>query len=620
MNLRAQLVGQLAGALPAAAQLPEGYALELVSDRKECQHCGGRLRRARTSTHRPVGLMFGQPLLRRVQKECVRCKQTESPDIYHQLVPRQGKYAYDLIVEVGLARLRDLRQDAEICRDLERRWGLSLPLSAIGLLVNSFLDGLAAVHQAHAPVLRRQLEHDGGYALHLDGTCEPGTDVIFTAMAAPQQWMLQVGKMTTENASSIGKLLVRTVEHFGTPLAVMRDLSANIKRAKQEVIPEVRDLICHYHFLENVGSKLCGKPHAELTKALRRANTRVALRSLRKDLVRGSKRCSSPLSAEQIERLTSHPNEAAELDAVTLRRLVAYLLLRWLADYGTDLHGEYFPFDLPILAFYRRGRQLGEWLDTVIALEGFPDRTFSTLRTMSRHLAPLRQDAELVAAAERLEKAAASFEELRQVLRLTQLSREPLLRGRELTESREKIETIPTRMKEWREVLRKRMSREKDTDKRDDQRTVLNYLETYHKQLVGHVIPLEGRSESLLVSRTNNVLEQRFGTTKKGLRRKVGAKKLTRHIQAMRAEALLVANLDDALYLDLVYGGSLANLPARFADYWSIAQIIRRERQQPKKDHPLPTSKKALRQPNLLDNLEQMLTIFAHRETDKTAA
>ena len=46
-------------------------------------------------------------------------------------------------------------------------------------------------------------------------------------------------------------------------------------------------------------------------------------------------------------------------------------------------------------------------------LPEFPQRELSTLKTMARHLASLREDAEVVAAAQRLEKAAALFEELR---------------------------------------------------------------------------------------------------------------------------------------------------------------------------------------------------------------
>jgi len=54
-----------------------------------------------------------------------------------------------------------------------------------------------------------------------------------------------------------------------------------------------------------------------------------------------------------------------------------------------------------------------------------------------------------------------------------------------------------------------------------------------------------------------------------------------------------------------VCDGSLAHLPAVIAKYWDLAQATRAERLQSKTDHPLPTSKKQLCNPQLLDNLKQ---------------
>jgi len=607
LKLRFQLVGSLPGPLPRACQLPKHYSLEVASDREACLHCSGPLWRVRTSTHYPLGLMLGRPRVRLIHKQCSTCQQADSLEAYYQYVPPGGNYAYDLIVEVGLARLCDHRQDAEIQRDLQERWGWSPPASSIGQLAHSFLDGLAAIHGVHIPVLRQRLAEDGGYALHLDGTCEPGTEVTFAGFAGSRGWTLEVAKMTTENAPEISKLLRRCVEHFGTPLAVVRDLSKNIEKAKQEVIADVPDLICHYHFLENVGTKLCEKPHAQLTNALRRLKIRPALSSLRKELVRWSRK-GTPLSATQIDHLLSHPEQIAELDAVALRRFVVYVLLRWVEDFGADLRGEYFPFDLPSLAFYRRGQRLGEWVSELLAAENFPQREFSTLQTMARHLASLREDPQVVAAAERLEKAGALFEELRQILRLSSQPHERLLRGRGPCEGREVVETLPQRLKQWRDRLRQRNGRERDQDKRADQKTVLGYLEKYQKQLVGHVIPLPGREKPLVVARTNNLAEHRFGSIKQGARRKVGAKKLTRYLQAMRAEELLVPNLADPEYVEIVCPGGLANLPATFAKHWHLAQAIRAERQEPTTDHPLPTTKNQIRHPRLLERIKQTVS------------
>ena len=619
MKLRFHLVGSQPGPLPRACQLPKHYSLEVASDREACLPCGGSLRRVRTSTHYPLGLMLGRPRVRLIHKQCSTCHQADSLEAYYQYVPPGGNYAYDLIVEVGLARLRDHRQDAEIQRDLQERWGWSPPASSIGQLAHSFLDGLAAIHRVHIPVLRQRLAEDGGYALHLDGTCEPGTEVTFAGFAGSRGWTLEVAKMTTENASEISKLLRRCVERFGTPLAVVRDLSKNIENAKKEVIPDVPDLICHYHFLENVGTKLCEKPHAQLTNALRRLKIRPALSSLRKELVRWSRK-GKPLSATQIDHLLSHPEQIAELDAVALRRFVVYVLLRWVEDFGADLRGEYFPFDLPSLAFYRRGRRLGELVSELLAVDNFPQREFSTLQTMARHLASLREDPQVVAAAQRLEKAGALFEELRQILRLSSQPHERLLRGRGPCEGREVVETLPQRLKQWCDRLRQRNGRERDEDQRADQKTVLGYLEKYQKQLVGHVIPLPGREKPLVVARTNNLAEHRFGSIKQGARRKVGAKKLTRYLQAMRAEELLVPNLADPEYVEMVCPAGLANLPAAIAQHWHLAQAIRAERQEPTTDHPMPTTKNQIRNPRLLERIKQTISKIVETISGKSHA
>ena len=507
MKLRFQLLGQSRGRLPACCQLPDGYECEVTSGRTLCGSCSGRLQRVRSSRHRPVGLMLGRPQVRLIHQQCTVCGQVDPLEVYDRLVPPAGNYAYDLIVEVGLARQRDHRQDEEIRGDLMQRWGLSLPLSAIGLLAHSFLDGLAAVHQAHA----------------------------------------------------------------------------------------------------------------KLESALRRLKVRSALRSIRKDLVRWTRK-GVGLSRAQIRELLSDPQAVAELDAPALRRFVAYVLLRWLDDYTADLQGEYFPFDLPSLAFYRRGRQLEEMLRGMVTLEKFPQRELSTLKTIAGHLAPLREDAEVVAVACRLEKSSLLFEELRRLLRL---SREPgagLLRGRGGPEDSSITEQMPSRLASWRERLQQRHDRERDAAKRADQATVLKYLKKYASQLVGHVIELPGQSKPFVALRTNNPAEHRFQRLKQGVRRKVGLKKLTRQVQAMRAEALLVANLEDAEYVRIVLNGNLSNLATELSRHWELSQSIRKERLSRRPEAPIPITKKELRDPDLLETLDETVTKIVETLHEKTRA
>lgn len=606
VRLRFGLARGLPGPLPKACRLPKHYPLELASDRQVCPHCRNKLRRIRTSRHYPVGLMLGQPCVRLVQKKCVACGRLEISEALRGLVPAGGNYAFDLIVEIGLARFRDHRQDGEIQRDLRQRWGLSLPVSSIGSQAHAFLDGLAATHRAHTVQLRQAMTRDDGYALHLDGTCEAGTDILFACFASPRGWTLEIGKISSENVPEISQILQRCVTQFGEPLATMRDLSPNIAQATQKVLPKTHDLICHYHFLENVGTRLCEKPHAKLTGALRRLKIRAILTSLRKDLVRHSRRAEK-LSSKQIDDLLAGRESMTDLEPATGRRFVAFAMLRWLEDFTADLRGEYFPFDLPSLSFYRRGIQLEQLLRPCVEAADFSRQRFSTLHTIARHLATLREDAEVVQAAERLDKAAKLFQQLRDMLRLDSHPRQRLFRSRGPREDRQVAATMKQRLDDWREALRRRIDQERDPDQRADQQVVLDYLRKYEQQLVGHVIPVKEKREPFVVPRTNNLAEHRFGSTKRGVRRKVGTKKLTRHVQAMRAEELLVANLADPEYVKIVCGGGLIHLPATIATNWPKAQSIRASRHTSRNAHPIPITKKQIRQPNLLDKVRTLI-------------
>ena len=619
MKVRDRLVRTAALPMSAATRLPAHYLLDMVSEQTVCEYCQVLLRRQRTSTHYPIGILLGEPHVRSVQKQCLVCRRIYKAEQYCQLVPPHGNHAFDLIVEVGLARFLRHQQNQEIQKELDGRWGLRLPCSTISELAQSFLDYLAATHQAHVPELRERLQQDGGYALHVDGTCEAGTDIVFNAVAGNRGWTLTGCKMAAEDATQIQSLLRRCVEWFGQPLALVRDLSGQIEAAHQQVMPEVLDLICHYHFLLNVGTKLCEKHHTKLTACLRRVKVRPAFRSLRHNLLRYTKAQLS-LTPAQIELLLTTPEQSTNLDLAQKRRVIAYMLLCWLEDYGSDLQGEYFPFDLPSLALYRRYRTVHGWLVQTVAEMDSPNQVFPTLETILRHLTTVVEDGELVAIAERLEKAASLFNELRDVLRLSSDGRHPLLHQCYVADGPILAQQREEHLLKWIAQLHHRQASETNADRVADIATVLDYLQKYYRKLVGHVIVLNDRSEPFVVQRTNNLSEHRFGRTKQGLRRKLGTKSLARYVQAMRPEELLVDNLNDPDYLRIVCGGSLENLANSFSENWQAGQKIRSERRAKTTNHAIPTRKKCLRNDGFLSSLKDAVTFLIQQATKRAAA
>jgi hypothetical protein len=605
--------------LAPLTRLPRHYLLEMASGQTVCEACQVPLRRQRSSISYAVGLLLGEPRIRSIQKQCPMCHRIYRSEECSEWVPAHGNYAFDIIVKVGLSRFLRYRQNREIQQELDEGWGLALSCSTISELAQSFLDYLSATHQAHIPELREFLHKDGGYALHVDGTCEAGTEIIFNAVAGNRGWTLAGCKMATEDITQIQGLLQRCVEWFGRPLALVRDLSAQIDAAHQQAMPDVLDLICHYHFLENVGTKLCEKHHAKLIACLRRLKTRPALCSLRRDLVRYAKQNGS-LTPAQIDQLLTKPEEVTDLEPAQRRRALSYMLLRWVEDYGSDLQGEYFPFDLPSLALYRRCCTAHGWLVQTVAEMNSPSQTFCTLETILHHLAAVVHDKEIAAVAGRLEKAASLFNELRDVLRLSSDGRHPLLHQRSVADSPTSARQREEHLQKWIDQLNHQRTLEGDSDRVADFTIVLDYLHKYDHKLTGHAIALNDRTEPFMVQRTNNISERRFGRTKQGLRRKLGTKNLARYVQAMRPEELLVENLNDPDYLQIVCGGSLETLAASFAQNHQAGQLIRSQRRAKKSVHPIPVGRKDLRDDGFLSMLKRAVAAAVHNITKKCIA
>lgn len=565
-----------------------------------------KLRSQRIVTRYPVGILLGRPFLRHHIKKCPACRQEYPYEEINALVPRHGNYAYDIIIEVGLERFQHHRQNKEIQQELQNLYGLDLPESSITDLAHRFLDYLAAVHYGNASAIKQMIKDNGGYVAHFDGTCEGGTDILFTAIDEISGIVLLTSRMPTENVNDLKAFLEKCRTLFGVPLATMRDLSQNISLARNEVFDGVPDFICQYHFLENVGQSLFKKTHQELTKLLRKLKIRPGLKSLRNGLVRRSKHIPA-IPAHEFNTFLKHPGKHLQLENAMLRNYMTFFIFRWLDDYCSELKGEYFPFDQPSLAFYRRCVEVYDLL-TNLSLASSPlnGREKQTLASIIRVLEPVKHNKNFVTIAQNLEKEVSLFEELREILRFKRVDGKPVLRQRPPGATIKDVDQIEERLQEFRRQLHIRIA-DDDPVIAKSSSILIDYLDKYSDNLVGHVITLPGSNQEILLDRTNNIPEHCFGKTKTGWRRKLGTKKLTRHLQAARHEEFLVANLEQHDYIDAVYGGSLDNMASCFSKYCDHSLEIRKLRNNTEEKKTMPISKKTLRQPGILLNAIQTL-------------
>jgi hypothetical protein len=606
LRLRADLIRQVHSPLPDYCCLPQHYVLDVTTGDYLCDDCDhSKLRSQRIVKRYPVGILLGRCVLRHHIKKCPVCKREYRYEKINALVPRHGNYAYDIIVEVGLQRFQRHRQNNEIQKDIQKSYGLALPESSINDLANRFLDYLAAVHYANAAVIRQMFADNGGYVAHFDGTCEVGTDILFTAIDEISGIVFLTCRIPTENVNDLKQFFDKCKRWYGVPLATMRDLSQNIDIARGEVFGDVLDLICQYHFLENVGKMLFKETHQQLTSLLRKLKIRPGLKSLRNGLVRRSKNVP-PIEEKQFHEILNNPDKALQFDHAMLLKYLTYFIFRWLDDYCFELKGEYFPFDQPSLVFYGRCVKVHDLLNELLAAASFKGRDKHTLASILRVLEPVRNDQNLVKKAKDLEKQVAIFKELRDILRFNRVDGKPILRQRPPHSSIKDARQIEQRLSEFRQQLQTR-STSKDAVIVKSSEIIIDYLDKYSDKLVGHLITVPATKQVILLDRTNNIQEHRFGKTKTGWRRKLGIKKLTRHVQAARHEEFLVANLDCQSYINAVYDGSLDNMADYFAKYCDESLQIRKLRNTKEEKNTMPISKKTLRQPGMLLGAVQAL-------------
>lgn len=607
MKLRADLIRKLNGPLPGYCLLPKYYQLDVVTSRKVCE-CGCKLRIQWTSVCYPVGILLGEPKLRHHIKQCPSCKEVYPFEQFHELVPPHGNWAFDIIAEVGIARYCKYKQDKEIEREIQHRYKLILPYNTISKLANRFLDNFAATHYASSGAIRALINKGGGFIFNLDGTCEGGTDIFFVIIEGKTKLALASSRMATENVDDIASIIDKCIDLFGIPLGTVRDLSNNIKMGIKKVSRDrslnLLDFICQYHLLEKVGERLCKEKHEKLTQYLRKLRIKPSLTSMRCGLVQRSKN-GDLITEKELNNYLDDSQKTWKLNHIQLRRHLVYTMLCWLNDSGADLKGEYFPFDLPSLAYYRRCLKVYDILNKILSSGSFKRQEVQTMKRLTNILVPVRNDETLVYSVRSFEKSEEIFNKFRCVLRFNKTNNKSLLRQHQPVTTIEEALKTEEKLIEFRDHLKKIIKMSTDSEKIADAKICETYLNKYWDNLFGHVITPEGSDEAILVDRTNHIPEQHFGDTKGGWRRRLGTKKMFRHFQGSRPEELLMLNLDNQDYIEVVYGGSLDNLPVYFAKNWKDGKNIRKTLSEKKSNHPMPVSKKILRDPDLLSSLEK---------------
>ncbi len=464
---------------------------------------------------------------------------------------------YDVMVYAGLERLLHHRQRSEIQAALLADHGIQVSTGEVSNLVRRFLGYLARLHRARAPQLREALASDGGWPMHIDATGEHGRGTVFVVMAGWRRWVLGGWKLSTERSDLISPHLDETVRLFGWPCALMRDMGKAVTEAGKALAKECRKqyqqslpvLVCHQHFLADIGTDLLKSAHTELRDLFRSHKVLPKLRKLVREI--GVRIGPEIKQAREAVLCWQQDEQGEHLIAGGIEGLaVVRALGQWVLDYKADASGFDFPYDRKYLDLYRRCLTARRALDAYLYDAPTDRAVLSGLQRLHGLIIPVISDVPFGQLARRLSRRAALFDELRDVLRLAGPGPHEVENGSELKSMKEQLDKLT------RDLRQRRPTRGPAKDRREAYDIILDHIDRHGDNLWGHEIALPEQvgGGSRLVDRTNNLLESFFKEYKKHERQRSGRKYLGHDLVHLRAEAVLARNLNCTDYVETLCG------------------------------------------------------------------
>lgn len=541
-----------------------------------CPHCAGPMSVRKTLVRQGLTLAHGTFRVHETQYVCAEgCRYASGERISHRssnlaaaLLP-DSSVGYDVMVFIGLQRYALHQQREEIRTALARDYGVLVSSGEISRLARLFLDYLERLHQRRREEIKKTLDQDGGWPLHIDATGEEGRGTLLVLYSGWRKWVLGAFKIPTEHAEAIKPCIETVVTWAAPPVAIVRDLGRAMIRACEDFASQVDSplpvLSCHYHFLADVGQDLLDPGHGELRALFRRFKTRPSLGALVRDLGRKLGEEIGHVRSQVLSWLkddgTGH-QLLPGIEGLGVVRAVA----QWTLDYPIESSGQDFPFVLPYLNFYDRCIKARRFLAGLVPASPADPAVLRVRDRLVRILDKVDSEVPFQAAARSLRQRQALFNELRTALRLVPKNSER--RGApacepavaELQDIQRAVETLRASLQARRPQRGPAQSTRQAID------LILHHLARHGDSLWGHliVLPEEVGGGVRLVERTNDILENLFRGMKHGGRRRSGRKNLTQDFEALPAAAALAENLRQPDYV-AVLCGTLERLPLAFA-------------------------------------------------------
>lgn len=552
--------------------------------------CEAALQVRKTEARKIVTCHIGEFIAHETILQCSSkvCQAIFSCDDLDRLVAPGARFGYDVLEYIGRAVWCDKHSIAEVKQNLSQK-NVFISDREIAYLAKKFVRYLVEAHGSKQAEIKHFLHKGGGYFLHFDST-HPGKGAshLMCAIAEKVEKKIQIvlssAKLSVESTATVAEFLRGIKEKCGNPLAGICDMLASNLAAFKEVFPEVLLLICHFHFLRDLGKDWMGYENMVIENFL----TAYKITARLKEFV---KQCKTVIEDAQ---LLSKDFKIDDANFKTLPLEVqAYAMATWILEYRKELHGYGFPFDKANLVYLQRMKKVFQCLRGGVHQGKLEELYFM--------LASILQDPQLEKTLTALEQKAKDFDHLRSIMRIA-----PTEKGHGLSDDAEDCDMS---------LMEKQVKQFIDSD------AIKNNLDTGYKKAVKQILkywkmlfakPIsvtraDGTVELVYPQRTNNLLEIFFRDLSRAESKRTGMDTLSQRVQTMIAETPMIKNLEVPELMEILLDGH-PTLAARFAELDIIKRRAGYLQQNASQDDLLPPIRKFITKSNFLQICIQTFT------------
>jgi len=394
----------------------------------------------------------------------------------------------------------------------------------------------------------------------IDGTIEPGTPVFLGVKEAYDGIFLGGAKIPTENDRDIANCLIKVANLYGVPDETLHDLSERMFNGCEIAFPGKPHRVCHYHLASDIGEDLYEVPQQMLNKRLRAMKLQHNLKDQRSNQTQWLKKAVKEKEMPLILKDLLNGKQIDDGWTKGMGREVLLGLHSWMLDYPSDGNRQGFPFDPYHLYFHRRVVIVYDASQRLLASETAKKDLPKAFLTFSSKLENYLSDPLIIEATELYEKAFYIFERLRATLRLGAKGSNPMHELYEL-ESDEQNE-----LSESLEEVKKQFDESKRDCSNAKEIKLYDIVKVHLEKYEPYLFPAkENGTEKYQIVRTTNGIESHWSEGKRARRQTHGRSKLTRDFHALPVEYMLIPNLNNARYIEIVLGG-LEQLSEKMAE------------------------------------------------------